>query len=82
MAECFAKSKIKMFVEQNMLCLKEWNRPFLFRMFVQFEKCYGISPVSVTYFVGWSSLYYFCSSFQFVPHKNLQSKSYGNFLPS
>lgn len=45
MAECFAKSKFKIFVEQNMLFFKEWNRPFLFQMFVQFEKC--ISPVSM-----------------------------------
>lgn len=52
MAECFAKSKFKIFVEQNMLCFKEWNRPFLFQMFVQYEKCYCINPVSMTYFVG------------------------------
>lgn len=82
MAECFAKSKLKIFVEQNMLCLKNWNRPFLFQMFVQFEKCYCISPVSMTYFVGWSSLYCFYCSVQFVPYKNLQSKSCGNFMPS
>lgn len=66
MAECFAKSKLKIFVEQNMLCLKEGNRPFVFQMFVQFEKCYCISPVSMTYFVGCSSLYCFCSCFQSV----------------
>lgn len=57
MVEHFAKSKLKIFVEQNMLCLKEWNRPFLFQMFVRFEKCNYISPASMIYLVGWSSLY-------------------------
>lgn len=74
MAECFAKSKLKIFVEQNMLCLKEGNRPFVFQMFVHFEKCYCISPVSMTYFAGWSSLYCFCCCFQ--PVRALQELTY------
>jgi len=74
MAECFAKSKLRIFVEQNMLCLKEDNRSFVFQMFVQVEKCYCISPVSMTYFFRWSSLYCFCCCFQSV--RALQDLTY------
>lgn len=74
MAEWFAKSKLKIFVEQNMLCLKERNRPFVFQMFVQFEKCYCISLVSKTLLAGPLSVAFATVSSLFVPYKNVFTK--------